>query len=64
MTHPKSPEPKDDDDEVHHVCEEHECIDICGGSVLGMEDVSEESIRGSVDTLHSTKEIPNYTCWF
>lgn len=52
-TYPKGPETKDDDDEVDDVSQEHERIDICGCSVLGVQDVMEETPQGLIDALSS-----------
>lgn len=35
-THSKGPETEDNDDEIHHVSEEHEGVDISGSTVRRM----------------------------
>lgn len=50
-TYPKSPKPEDDDDDVNNVGQEHESIDISGRSVLGVQNVVEETPQGLVKAL-------------
>lgn len=50
-THPKSPETKHHDDEVHHVGEEHQSVDVGGGSVLGVQDVLDERVSWFIDPV-------------
>lgn len=48
-TNPKSPESKDNNDEVHSVGQEHEHIDVCHSAVLRVDQVVEELADGDVD---------------
>lgn len=57
-TYPKSPETKDNDDEIDNVGQEHENIDISGRSVLGVQNVTEEAPQGLVDALSSVDGQP------
>lgn len=56
ISHPKSPKPKDDDDEVDDISQEHECVDIGGSPVLSVENVPEETLRWPVNTLNTARE--------
>lgn len=49
--HPKGPEAEDDDDEVDHISQKHERVDIGGCTVLGVQDVIEEAPQGPVHAL-------------
>lgn len=55
-THSKSPEAKHDDDEVHHISEEHQSVDISGSSVLSMQDVLDERLCWFISIHHSERE--------
>ena len=48
-TNPKSPESKDNNDEVHSVSQEHEHIDVCHSAVLGVDQVIEELTDRDID---------------
>ena len=56
ITHPESPKAKDDDDEVDDISQEHERVDVGGGSILSVEDTLEETLSRSVDTLNTAEE--------
>lgn len=45
QTYSKGPEAEDDDDEVYHISQEHEGVDIRGSTVLAVQDVLEELAR-------------------
>lgn len=53
IAHPKSPESKDDDDEVDHVGEEHERVDVSGSPILGVEDTPEEVLGWLVNAVNA-----------
>lgn len=55
-THSKSPEAKHDDDEVHHISEEHQSVDISGSSVLSMQAVVDECLCWLISIPHSERE--------
>lgn len=72
-SHPKSPESKDDDDEVDDVGEEHESVDVSSSPILCMEDTPEETFGwpgnslnpggefvGAIDCLVHTKAFNVY----
>lgn len=48
-TYTKGPEPKDNDDKVHSVGEEHQHVDVCDSTVLRMDQVIEELLHGKID---------------
>lgn len=56
MSHPKSPKPKDDDNKVDDISQEHESIDIGGSSILSMENTPEEALSRPVNTLNTVEE--------
>lgn len=56
VSHPKSPEAKDDDDEVNDVSEEHECVNICGSPILRMQNFPEEALSRLVNVLHPAED--------
>lgn len=53
QTYSKGPEAKDDDDEVHHISQEHESVNICGSTVPAVQDVLEELARWLEGALSS-----------
>ena len=53
LSHPKSPESKDDDDEVDDVGEEHERIDVSGSLILRVEDTPEEKLGWMVNAVET-----------
>lgn len=48
-TNPKSPESKDNNDEVHSVGQEHEHVDVCHSAVLRVDQVIKELTDGNVN---------------
>lgn len=56
ISHPKSPKPKDDDDEVNDICQEHERVDIGGSPILSVENTPEETLSRPLNTLNTAKE--------
>lgn len=56
ISHPKSPKPKDNDNEVDDISEEHECIDIGGSPVLSVENTPEEPLSWPVNTLDTAEQ--------
>lgn len=50
-TYPKSPKTEDDDDDVDNVGQEHKGVDVGGRSVLGVQNVMEETPQGLVKAL-------------
>ena len=55
-TYSKRRESKHDDDEVNCVSEEHQHIDVCDGTVLGMDQIVEEPFHGKVDLHEAMKK--------
>lgn len=60
ISHPKSPEPKDDDDEVDDVGEEHEGVDISGSLVLRVENTPKEPFGWMVNAIKTGERQSNY----
>lgn len=56
ISYPKCPKPKDDDNEVDDISEEHECIDISGSPVLSMQNTPEETLSWPVNSLNAAKK--------
>lgn len=56
ISHPKSPESKDDDDEVDDVGEEHERVDVGGSPILSVEDAPEEAPGWMVNAVKPGEE--------
>lgn len=56
FAHPKSPEAKDNDDEVDDISEEHESVDISGSSILSIHNIFEEALCGLVHSLDPTQD--------
>lgn len=48
-TYPKSPEAKDNDDEVHSVGQEHQHIHVSHSTVVWVDEVIEELPNGYID---------------
>lgn len=53
LTHSKGPKAKDDDDKVNDISEEHESVDVSGSSVLGVKNLSKETLGWFVDFVNS-----------
>lgn len=56
ITHSKSCEAKDNDDEVHRVSKEHQHIDVCYSTVVWVDQVVKKLANREVD-LQSPAEI-------
>lgn len=56
FSYPKCPKPKDDDNEVDDISEEHVCIDISGSPVLSMQNTPEETLSWLVNLLNAAKK--------
>lgn len=55
ITHSKSCEAKDNDDEVHRVSQEHQHIDVCHRTVVRVDQVVKELANGEVDLQSSAQ---------
>lgn len=51
LTYTKGPETKDDNDEVNHICQEYQGINISGCAVFVVQDVLEEAAHWLEHTL-------------
>lgn len=61
MSHPKSPEPKDDDDEVDDVSEEHEGVDIGGSPVFCVDNTPKKTFGWMVNAVKTGEKQSNHT---
>lgn len=60
ISHPKSPKPKNDDDEVNDISQEHERVDVSGSPVLCVENIPEETLNRPVNALNTAEKYRIY----